>query len=125
MLEKEGKVDNWPSLVNALEEVYGASVFETPEYALFKLVQEDSVTSYYATFVSLAIRVEGVSPSAMLKCFISGLGRENQRTLFLYYPSQFLKQQNWQSCMRINILHCQKLIQGRCNSLLISMLIIN
>lgn len=72
MLEKEGKVSNCPTLVNALEEVYGPYVFETPEFALFKLVQEDSVANYYAMLVSLANRVERVSPFAMLKCFISG-----------------------------------------------------
>lgn len=91
MLEKEGKVENWPSLVKSLEEVYGPSVFETPEFALFKLIKEDSVTNYYATFVSLANRVEGVSHAAMLKCFISGLRKEIQRDIIPLLPESISK----------------------------------
>lgn len=91
MLEKEGKVSNCPTLVNALEEVYGPYVFETPEFALFKLVQEDSVANYYATFLALPNRVEGVSPSTMLKCFISGLRREIQRDIIPLLPESISK----------------------------------
>lgn len=74
MVEKEGKVKTWAALVDALENAYGPSIFENPEFALFKLTQaEESVIIYYANFTTLANRVEGIAPSIMISCFLNGL----------------------------------------------------
>lgn len=73
MLHKTGMLTSWQSLVKALVHDYGPSMYESPDYALFNLFQEDSVATYYARFMELANRVEGMSPSAFLSRFISGL----------------------------------------------------
>lgn len=81
MLEKEGKVTTWAALVEALEETYGPSIFDSLEFALFKLFQEDLVGNYYANFTDLANSVERLTPAAMVACFISGWRREIQRDI--------------------------------------------
>ena len=79
MLRKTGSVNIWSQLIKAIESAYGPSIYEDSSYAPFKLTQEDSLTQYYPTFIALANRVAGVSASALLSCFISGLKREIQR----------------------------------------------
>lgn len=48
MLEKEGKVTTWADLVDALQKAYGPSLFDSPEFTFFKLMQEDTVANYYS-----------------------------------------------------------------------------
>lgn len=64
---------SWAALVEVLEDNYGLSLFEAPEYALFILNQDDSVANYYENFTAVANRVEGLTPRIMLACFLSGL----------------------------------------------------
>lgn len=92
MVEKEGRVKTWAALVDALEDAYGPSIFENPEFALFKLTQaEESVASYYANFTTLANRVDGIAPSVMISCFISGLRKEIQRDIIPLKPESLSK----------------------------------
>lgn len=78
MLIKTGTVSCWADLVTALEEDYGPTDYESPEYSLFRLTQEDSVTAYYHKFTALANRVEGVCSKALIACFIGGLKEDIQ-----------------------------------------------
>lgn len=50
MLIKTRTITSWLAMVRALEEDYGPSTYESPEDALFKLTQQDSVANYYASF---------------------------------------------------------------------------
>lgn len=52
MLQKSGAVPSWNTLAKAIETTYGPSIFECPRYALFKLLQEGSVTEYYHNFTA-------------------------------------------------------------------------
>lgn len=90
MLKKSGILTSWTTLVKALEQAYGPSVYESLAYALFKLIQEDSVNNYYANFTALANRVEIMSNSAFLACFISGLKRDIQRDVIPWKPESIL-----------------------------------
>lgn len=78
MLIKIGTVSCSTDLVIALEEDYGPTDYESPEYSLFGLTQEDSVTAYYHKFTALANRVEGVCSKALIACFIGGLKEDIQ-----------------------------------------------
>lgn len=73
MLQKTRTITSCASLVKAIKEAYRPSIFECPNYALFKLTQNDYVSNYYATFTTLANHVKGVSFMALLPYFISGL----------------------------------------------------
>lgn len=79
MLQKSGTITSWNALAQAVELAYGPSVFQCPQYALFKLSQIGSVTDYYAQFNALPNRVKGLSTTALLNCFLRGLSCELQR----------------------------------------------
>lgn len=36
-----GMITSWNAFMKALEETYGPSVFDSPDYALFKLVKDE------------------------------------------------------------------------------------
>lgn len=91
MMEKEGRITSWAALIEALEDRYGPSLFESPEYVLFKLTQEDSVEEYYNNFTTLANRVDGISPTKMLACFVSGLKKEIQKEVISREPESLSK----------------------------------
>lgn len=91
MLVKTKTLTSWAALVENLQEDYGPSALESPEYSLFKLTQEDSVNNYYSNFINLANRVEGVAPKALLACFISGLKKELQRDIIPWKPDTIPK----------------------------------
>lgn len=86
MLEKEGRITSWVALVEALEDRYGPSVFDSPKYALFKLTQENSMEDYHNNFTTLANRVDGIALSKMLACFVSGLKIEIQKKVISREP---------------------------------------
>lgn len=73
MLQKKGTIISWAELVKALEDDYGPTLFEHLDYTLFKLTQEDSVSSYYLQFTTLANQVEGMPIRSLVTCFIDGL----------------------------------------------------
>lgn len=82
---------SWTTLVKALEEDYGPTYYESPEYFFFKHTQEESVTSYYHNLTGLANRVEGVALQALLACFISGLKKGIQRDIIPWKPTSIPK----------------------------------
>lgn len=73
MLQRSSSLTGWTSLVQAMESAYGPSVFDCLRYALFKLQQQHTVYDYCTAFTTLANRVDGLSQSDLLNCFISGL----------------------------------------------------
>lgn len=91
MLQKSGTITSWHTLAQAIELAYGPSIFECPQYALFKLSQIGFVVNYNAHFNALANSVEGMSTTALLNCFISGLQRELQRGMLPWHPDSLSK----------------------------------
>lgn len=86
MLQKSEILTSWASLVRALEQAYWPSMYESLDYELFTLFQEDYVSNYYVTFTVLANIVEGMSPSDLLPRFISGLKKDIQRDVIPWRP---------------------------------------
>lgn len=78
MQQKTGIIQSWSQLVRKVETVYGLFVYEDLSYTPFKLTQEELVTHYYSNFTALANGVDGISPTALLPYFISGLKKEIQ-----------------------------------------------
>lgn len=91
MLQKSGAVSSWEVQAKAIETTYGPSLFESPRCALFKLLQEGTVTEYYHTFTGLPNRVTGLSSDAMLDYFISGLKKELQRDIIPWKPDSITR----------------------------------
>lgn len=58
---------------------------------MFKLTQANSVADYYSEFLTLANRVEDITESAMLDCFISGLKLNIKRDVIAQLPSSLLR----------------------------------
>ncbi|XP_073225570.1 uncharacterized protein [Cicer arietinum] len=58
---------------------YGPSPYESLGPTLFKLTQTTTVYEYYSTFTALANRTPGLSPNAILDCFVSGLKPDLRR----------------------------------------------
>ena len=73
MMQCTNPFNSWQVLTWALEMEFGPSMFDCPRASLFNLFQFGSVNTYYLEFMSLANRVDGLSPKAILGCFISGL----------------------------------------------------
>ncbi|XP_039120776.1 uncharacterized protein LOC120257362 isoform X2 [Dioscorea cayenensis subsp. rotundata] len=86
MLTKTCMVSTWTELVTALEEDYGPTDYESPEFSLFRITQQESVTTYYHQFTALANRVNGVSSKALIACFIGGLKEDIQRDIIPLKP---------------------------------------
>lgn len=78
MLVKTSTVTGWAYLTTTLLEDNRPTDYESPEYSLFQLVQEDSVTVYYHRFTELANRVDRVSTKALVACFIGALKQDIQ-----------------------------------------------
>lgn len=64
---------SWRYLTRELELEFGPSPYECPRLKLFKLIQSDTMNDYYMQFTALANRVQGVTPDALLDCFVGGL----------------------------------------------------
>ena len=91
MLQRTNLLPNWQALVHAIEAHFGPSPFDSPRAALFKLQQTDFVQHYSHEFSSLANRVEGLTDSALLDCFISGLKHDVKREVLVQAPTSFVK----------------------------------
>ena len=73
MLQKNHQIPTWAALAKVVEEQFEPSQFDCLRALLFKLVQLDSVAQYYSDFMVLANRVDGLSDTALLDRFMSGL----------------------------------------------------
>ncbi|MCH91586.1 hypothetical protein A2U01_0012513 [Trifolium medium] len=87
MMQRTNPFQSWQLFARAIEVDFGPSCYECPRATLFKLTQKASVAEYYLEFTSLANRVYGVSPEALLDCFVSGLQPDLQREVIAQTPS--------------------------------------
>ena len=91
MMNRTYPFQSWLAFTKALELQFGPSVFECPKSTLFKLQQTSLVQDYHLQFTALANRNHGLSPNALLGCFISGLKPELMREVLVQQPITLLK----------------------------------
>lgn len=91
MMQRNQPFHNWKAFTRAVELDFGPSVYDCPQATLFKLAQTGSVNDYYMEFTSLANRVNGLTPDAVMDCFISGLNLDLQREVMSHCPISLLK----------------------------------
>ncbi|GJV97752.1 transposon ty3-G gag-pol polyprotein [Tanacetum coccineum] len=76
----------WDNFTRALETRFGPSSYDNHQATLFKLCQTSTVTAYQTEFERLSNCVVGLSPQALLDCFISGLRHDIQQELTVLRP---------------------------------------
>nr|KYP52353.1 hypothetical protein KK1_025830 [Cajanus cajan] len=91
MLQRLNSVNTWQDLIGALESQFGPSPFECPMTELFKLQQTGTVSDYYLKLMALANKSGGLSPEALLKCFIGGLNKDIQRDVVALRPRSVIR----------------------------------
>ncbi|GJW15095.1 retrotransposon gag protein [Tanacetum coccineum] len=69
----------WDNFTRALETRFGPSSYDNHQATLFKLCQTSTITAYQTEFERLSNCVVGLSPQALLDCFISGLRHDIQQ----------------------------------------------
>ncbi|XP_077219125.1 uncharacterized protein LOC143853291 [Tasmannia lanceolata] len=77
----------WDGFTRALETRFGPSQYVDHQGALSKLTQTTTVLAYITDFETLANRTDGLPPSFMLSCFISGLKPEIRREVQVSQPT--------------------------------------
>lgn len=78
---------SWEDFTQALELRFGPYAYENHQQTLFKLRQTTAVTEYQKTFETLCDSVVGLTPTAILDCFISGLKPEIQLEMAILKPT--------------------------------------
>ncbi|MCH84866.1 hypothetical protein A2U01_0005703 [Trifolium medium] len=91
MMQKTDPLLSWPALTRALELDFGPSAYDCPRATLFKLAQTTSVNDFYMQLTALVNRVDGLSPDAILDCFIRGLQEEIRRDVKAMEPKTLSK----------------------------------
>lgn len=91
LLQKSRVITDWLSLIKAIEDEYGPSIYEKPRTKLFKLQQSGTADDFCKEFVALANRTEGISDEAMLDCFTGGLKPEVRREVLAQNPRNLLR----------------------------------
>ncbi|XP_050907589.1 uncharacterized protein LOC127121009 [Lathyrus oleraceus] len=91
MMARNNPFQSWAAFTRALELEFGPSPYESPSQALFKLTQSTSIAAYYTSFTALANRVQGLSPAAILDCFLSGLKPDIKRDVIAQTPHSISK----------------------------------
>ncbi|MCH95963.1 hypothetical protein A2U01_0016946, partial [Trifolium medium] len=86
MMARNNPFQSWAAFTRALELEFGPSPYESPRAAIFKLSQTTTVSDFYSTFTHLSNRTQGLSPDAMLDCFISGLKPDIRREVIAQNP---------------------------------------
>lgn len=80
-------LSTWEAFTRALEVRFGPSAYDNHQQALFKLKQTASVADYQHEFERLCNRVTGLSPIAIVDCFVSGLKFHIQSELVVHQPT--------------------------------------
>ncbi|KAL4590005.1 hypothetical protein LXL04_002923 [Taraxacum kok-saghyz] len=78
---------NWAEFSRAIELRFGPSTFENHQAALFKLSQTSTITAYQSEFEKISNRVNGLTPDALLNCFLSGLRTDIRNELAILHPT--------------------------------------
>jgi len=89
MMDKNTLFQSWVGFTRALELEFGPSPYEAPQ-SLFKLNQLGFVQESHREFTVLANRVYGITPNALLDCFIDGLRSYIQRDVIAQEPTSML-----------------------------------
>nr|GEZ59393.1 hypothetical protein [Tanacetum cinerariifolium] len=76
----------WDTFTCDLETRFGPSLYDNHQATLFKLCQTSTVTAFQTEFERLSNCVVGLSPQALLDCFISGLRHDIQQELTVLRP---------------------------------------
>lgn len=84
---QNGQLIDWFSFIRALELRFGPSSYDNYQAELFKLRQFGSVSDYQAQFEKLCNRVYGLSPEALLNCFLSRLNADIRKELAILKPT--------------------------------------
>ncbi|XP_050895481.1 uncharacterized protein LOC127102109 [Lathyrus oleraceus] len=80
-------LSTWDAFIKDLEVRFGPSAYDNHQQALFKLKQTTTVTDYQREFERLCNRVNGLSPTAIIDCFVSGLKNHIQNELAIHQPT--------------------------------------
>ncbi|GAU26773.1 hypothetical protein TSUD_317710 [Trifolium subterraneum] len=84
---RNGHINSWFGLLQALEARFAPSYYDDPSQALFKLTQRGSLNQYLTEFERLANRIIGLPQPFILNCFISGLAPEIRREVQALQPA--------------------------------------
>ena len=85
--KKNAKIDSWTRFLESLQVRFGPSELEDYQGKLSKLVQTGSVLEYQEAFEDLSNKVDGLSESFLLSCFVSGLKPQIQHEVASFQPS--------------------------------------
>ncbi|GJT99429.1 ty3-gypsy retrotransposon protein [Tanacetum coccineum] len=77
----------WEEFSRALQLRFGPSTYENHQATLFKLKQTSTVSAYQTEFERISNFVNGLSPEALLNCFISGLRADIQNEIAIHHPT--------------------------------------
>jgi hypothetical protein len=80
-------LSTWEAFTTELEVRFGPSSYDNHQQALFKLKQSSTVAEYQREFERLCNRVTGLSPIAIVDCFVSGLKFHIQNELAIHRPT--------------------------------------
>lgn len=90
-MSRNNPFQSWLGFPRALEMEFGTSPYDCPRSILFKMNQTTTVHDYYVEFTALANRVHGLSPDAILDCFLSGLKPDIRREVLAQSPFSLTK----------------------------------
>ncbi|OMO79377.1 reverse transcriptase [Corchorus capsularis] len=85
-MHRNNQLSDWASFASALERRFGPSSYFNHEAALFKLKQTSFVAHYRGEFEKLANKVDGLSTTSVLNCFVGGLLPQIQREMSTLKP---------------------------------------
>ncbi|KAL4581954.1 hypothetical protein LXL04_006488 [Taraxacum kok-saghyz] len=86
-LANNNLLGNWIEFSRALELRFGPSAYVNHQATLFKLTQTSTVSAYQADFEKTSNCVVGLTPDALLNCFLSGLRGDIQNEIALHKPT--------------------------------------
>ncbi|XP_061344808.1 uncharacterized protein LOC133290697 [Gastrolobium bilobum] len=86
-LKKNTTITSWPMFLQSLQVRFGSSEWEDYQGQLAKLTQQGSVIDYQEKFETLSNKVNGLSESFLLSCFIYGLKTITQHKVNSFRPT--------------------------------------
>ena len=89
--QKNARIDSWSGFLESLQVRFGPLELEDYQGKLSKLVQTRSVLEYQEVFEELFNKVDGLSESFLLSCFVSGLKPRIQQEVASFQPKSLTK----------------------------------
>ncbi|XP_061375386.1 uncharacterized protein LOC133317533 [Gastrolobium bilobum] len=90
-VRKNTNIASWEPFIQALQVRFGPSELEDYQGQLSKLIQKGSVLEYQEEFKTLSNKVNGLSESFLLSCFVSGLKPIIQQEVASFRPSSMTR----------------------------------